>query len=764
MIEEAKASPFYQEELEVINSLPDGWDYYNHIIDNVEIDRSNPNNSYVMYIRGKVDRIDLSKPCRFVESSTALPDIDVDFPTDYREKAIEYVRSKYGEDQVCQIATFGRYSGRSAIKAVMRAEGTHDYDAMDKVTAEIPDEAAISDQLEETGEDSIIMWVLRNDPDAVADFARLECDEIVGDYAEVFRKAIRLEGTFQNQGKHAAGVIISSEKVDNVCPMTLSKDGSKMAHLDMGDLEKLGLVKFDFLGVDILNKIQEAWGVDIIDVPLDDEEAWDTLCSGNTKGCFQVESHLGREWAREIAPRNMLELSDVIAGIRPGCLLVKDDVGRSMTKVYADRKKGIEEVPDNVVNNIVTTQGVLIYQETLLNIAKQLAGFSSANSIKLMKSVGKKDAKVLFSLQKSFIEGCVKVGKLNEQEATTLFENIKKSARYLFNLSHSVSYSYPAYWSAYIKAHKPLAFYETWLKYSSHKLDPHAEVRNLVMSARLDNIEILPPSCQYLTPGFFIRGEVVVFGLTHIKNVSEKELEKLFKLMRHYGVKCSLLTYLTQILPKVNKRTVEALIECGCFSYLGVSRSAMLLYYHCISDLTDKELAYFEGRGDSDIIGAIEFSAKTKKEGGAAATAARVPKILAIVERLRNPGRNLLDTPGRIATMEEEKIGIPLSCSYMEECMQTGIADTTCKELKRGKLGKSTVVARVKEVKEHSMKNGKKMAFLVIEDDTCEVDNVVCFNEAYEAFSHILYEGAMVAILGEIGKKKSFVIDRVVEL
>ncbi len=764
MREAVEASPFYQEELEVVNSLPDGWEYYNHIIDNVDIDKSNPNNSYIMYLRGKVDCIDLSKPCKFVESSTALPDIDVDFPTDYREKAIEYVRDKYGSDQVCQIATFGRFSGRSAVKAVMRAEGTYDRDTMDKVTAEIPDEAAISDQLEETGEESIIMWVLRNDPDAVADFARLEGDEIAGDYAEVFKKAIRLEGTFQNQGKHAAGVIISSEKIDGTCPMALSKDGSRVAHLDMGDLEKLGLVKFDFLGVDILNKLQEAWGVNIVDVPLNDDAAWDILCSGNTKGCFQVESHLGREWAKELKPRNIEDLAALVSIIRPGTLLARHEDGRSMTKVYCDRKNGIEAVPTDPASAAIDTYGVLIYQETLLRIAKSLAGFNSGSSIVLMKSVGKKDAKKLFSLEKSFTEGCLKVGKLLDDAVKKLFDNIKASARYAFNKSHAVSYSYPAYWCAYVKVHKPLEFYKVWLKYSNHKLDPHAEVRNLVMSARLDDVEILPPSCQYLTPGFFIRGNAVVFGLTHIKNVSEKELDKLFTLMRHHGVKCSLLTYLTQILPNVNKRSVEALIECGCFSYLGVSRATLLHYYHCFSELTDKELAYFEGKTDTDVINILKFAAKTKKEGGAASTAARVPKILAIVERLQNPGRSLLDTPGRIATIEEEKIGIPLSCSYMEECMQTGIADTTCKELKRGKLGKSTVVARVKEVKEHSMKNGKKMAFLVIEDDTCEVDNIVCFSEAYEAFSHILYEGAMVAILGEIGKKKSFVIDRVVEL
>lgn len=761
---ELDQNPFYLEELEIVNSLPDGWEYYQYIIDNVEIDRSNPNNSYIMYLKGKVDHIDPTLPCKFVEASTALPDIDVDFPTDYREKAIDYVREKYGSAQVCQIATFGRYSGRSAIRAVMRAEGLNDFDLQDKITEGIPDEAAISDQLEETGEESIIMWVLNNDPDVVSDYARLENDEIVGDYAEIFKKAIRLEGTFQNQGKHAAGVIIASEPIENVCPMALSKDGSRVAHLDMGWLEKLGLVKFDFLGVDILNKIQEAWGVDIIDVPLDDEDAWEVLCSGNTKGCFQVESHLGREWAKELKPRNIEDLAALVSIIRPGTLLARSDDGRSMTKVYCDRKNGIEPVPDDPASQCIDTFGVLIYQETLLVIAKRLAGFNSAQSIKLMKSVGKKDAKLLFSLENGFSSGCKKVGAIDEVSTKKLFDNIKASARYAFNKSHAVSYSYPGYWSAYIKAHKPLQFYKTWLEYAKHKLDPHAEVRNLVMSARLDNVEIIPPSCQYLTEGFFIKGEALVFGLTHIKNVSSKELEKLFTLMTICGVKSSLLVYLTQILPNVNKRTVEALIECGAFSYLGVSRASLLHYYHCFSELTEKELDFFVGKSYPDLTTALKDAAKVKKEGGACSTKARIPKILAIIERMENPGRSLLDTPGRIATIEEEKIGIPLSCSYMDECMSIGIGDTTCKELKRGKAGKCTVVARIKEVKEHTTKAGKKMAFLIAEDDTCEIDNIVCFSNEYEVFSHLLYNGAMVAILGEVGKKKSFVVERVVEI
>lgn len=891
-IEEANSLSFLLEEESLRDSLPDGKDYYQHVLSSVELDRSNPKNSYIMYLAGKVNKIDLTKPCAFTSRATTLPDIDVDFPTDYREKAIDYVRDKYGSDKVCQITTFGRLSGRSAIKGVMRAMGGYDSETMSLVTEAIPDQAAISDKMEESGDESIITWVLEN-PEAAdkikpnraistSEFCRLEDGVLVGDYADIFRIAIALEGTFQNQGKHAAGVIISSEKVAEVSPMCLSKDGVPIAAFDMGCLEKMGLVKFDFLGVDILNKIQEAYGPEIVNVRLDDEKAWDVICSGNTKGCFQIENHLGRDWSKEIRPRLMEELSAVISVIRPG----------SSPRVYADRKNGIEPVEDNAINRVIDTYGVLVYQETLLNIAKKLAGFNSADSIKLMKSVGKKDAKLLFSLEAKFVAGCVKTGTISKDDAVKLFTDIKASARYLFNKSissesitkcrdgstktiaqiqagdevmtptgfakviakydhgvmdtysatfsnesnvrcsinhkflceggdilalgqilfegrqvitelgvaeivyfdyagkenlwdieidsedhiyfangvatsnsHGVSYSYPCYWSAYIKAHRPLKFYEVWLKYSANKLDPHEEVRNLVLSAKLDNVEILPPSCEYLTEGFFIKDDSVVFGLSHIKGVANRELEKLFTLMRTHGVRASLVTYLTEILPNINKRTCEALINCGCFHYLGVSRAAMLHYYECFSDLSDKELVFFQDKSFKTPAEALEVACFLKKEGGACSTKGRVSKLQIILERLTNPGRVLHDLPGKIAASEEAAIGITLSCSYMDACLAAGIADTTCKEIMRGKPGKRTIVVRITEVKEHIIKSSeKKMAFLTVSDDTAEIDNLVCFADQYEQFGRFMFDGAMVAIYGELGKKKSFVIDRCTEL
>ena len=430
--EEAVASKFYAEEVAILRDIPDGQDYYDYVLKHVDLDRSNPKNSYVMFVHGKVDELDVTRPCVFTGRATALPDIDVDFPTDYREKAIDYVRTKYGTDRVCQITTFGRYSGRSALKAVMRAESSIDHQTANDITEFIPDEAAISDQLEAMDEPSVIRWALEFGDEKIQEFARFENDELVGDYADIFKKALRLEGTFQNQGKHAAGVIIASDVISDVSPMCLGSDGSRIAALDMGDLEKIGLVKFDFLGVDILNKIQEVMGIEILKVPLTDAAVWETICSGNTKGIFQIENKLGRDWAEELRPHNIEELAALVSIIRPGTLQARTKDGRNMTKLYCDRKNG-EAIPDTESDKVIDTYGVLIYQESLLKIAKQLAGFNSADSIVLMKSVGKKDAKKLFSLEDKFLKGCGKVGIINNEGAKDLFNNIKASARYAFN-------------------------------------------------------------------------------------------------------------------------------------------------------------------------------------------------------------------------------------------------------------------------------------------------------------------------------------------
>lgn len=233
--------------------------YYEHVIDSVELNRANPNNSYVMWAAGKVDSIDLAQPCLIQPAQVSLPDIDTDFTIKSRDTIIDYAREKYGKDKVCQMATFSRMQGRGAIKDVLRAHDRMSYEEMNLLTAAIPDEAEIADQLqemrEETGEASIIRWALENNPEALSQWAHLnDAGEIEGPLALDFAQAIRLEGTKRSMGKHASGVIICSEALADICPMVWDKSGGEpMVGVDMKDAEDCGLVKFDVLGLKTLD-------------------------------------------------------------------------------------------------------------------------------------------------------------------------------------------------------------------------------------------------------------------------------------------------------------------------------------------------------------------------------------------------------------------------------------------------------------------------------------------------------------------------------
>jgi hypothetical protein len=1026
-----KNNPHYLAERDALREIPDGQEYYEYVIKNVELDPSNSQNSYIMWVYGKVDELDMDSPCKFVEANYSLPDIDVDFPPEYRQEAIDYVVNKYGEANTCQIVTFSRMMGKSAVRAVMQAEGGYPMAIIDSVTENIPDEAKISDQIGQYN-GSVLQWVLHEAPKLVSDYVFLEDEELQGEYADVFRKALMLEGTYKSKGKHAAGFIISSVPIDSLAPMDVDKHGDLIAGLDMGDLEQVGLVKFDFLGVDILSKVQEVLGSDLSIYPLSDAGAFEVLHNGNTKGCFQLENRLGSDWCKSLKPNNIDQISDVISLIRPGCIsgdtlistkmyykscgkhtmtkrttikeihdylkikkrngknykyqtilsfdgngFVDNDLldiyysgekecfkvkfsryskggkkNRSMSKYsnlectkdhklltntgwkkleelvvgdrilvfkesrslkprlemtasrhtplikhkntiglrsykeicyknykeeccicgwneasldthHIDGDRYVDNTPENLcffcpnchrkesqglisveairdgqyenkleqyeklewatfcgvesvgikstydismksphnnfiagnvvvhnslhskedgknmpehyklrkfgeegtprVNDIVDkilkpTYGIIVYQEQAMRVCRAIAGFTMSQANKLRKAAGKKNASLMEQVKTEFMAGCLDKG-VDEDTANYIFNMIESSNRYSFNASHGVSYSYLSYYSAYAKKHKPLEFYRTWLNHAKNKIKPFVEVQMLCMSAKIDKVEILPPSAHYKETEFFIHDDAVVYGLRQVKGASKRELEKLFELMvDDYDY----IDYLHLVFPNVNKRTVEALIDVGGFDYLGKSRSELKHLYSCLSALTDKEREWIIKSGIRDIKKALLKCSVPKKEGGGASTKRRTPKILDILDRIENPGRDLRDNPSTIAQREESLMGVALSVSYMDACTTAEAANTTCKEFADGKGGKMILVVRVKEAKEHTTKNGDTMAFLTVEDDSCQMEMVV-FSKEYEEFSSLLYPDSTIVVVGERSKKGSFVASRIVE-
>lgn len=324
--------------------------------------------------------------------------------------------------------------------------------------------------------------------------------------------------------------------------------------------------------------------------------------------------------------------------------------------------------------------------------------------------------------------------------------------------SHGVSYAYLCYYTAYAKAHHTLPFYQVWLNHAHNKMKPFLEVSFIKTSMKLQNIDLLPPSVHYKQKHFFIQDNNIVYGLSQIKNVSEKELDNLFSLIQD---SYTTFDYLFKVFPHVNKRSIDSLIDTGSFGYLGVSRNELKHLYTCLSDLTEKERNWIVESGLRDVRVALKGCARTKREGGGASSIRRVPKVLEILKRIDEPGRDLHDIPTYIAQREEFLMGIPLSFSYMDDCLTAEIADTTCKQFTDGKPGKVILAVRIKTVKEHTTKNDQKMAFVTVEDES-ELD-IVCFPDQYDEFQNMLYVGNLVVIFGERSNKGSFVVGRMVE-
>lgn len=510
--------------------------------------------------------------------------------------------------------------------------------------------------------------------------------------------------------------------------------------------------------------------LDITKIPLDDEKVWDLICSGKVKGCFQIESHLGRTWCKKAKPRNISELSDLISIVRPGTLKFVYD-GKSMAQHYVDRKSGLDEpIPlhPSLTDILKDTYQVIIYQEQIIQISREIAGYSESEGDVLRKSIGKKNAALLASLEEPFVNGCVKVGKVNKEQAQLIFSNIKKSARYLFNKSHGVSYAYLAYWSAYLKTHYPSKFYLNWLKQADDKIDPDKEMKELIMSARSDGINVFGPSLDYIEDNFTEHNKNIYFGFCNVKNVGLNEFIKLKERLSTAKLDKWLPLMVNHLL-LLNKRTVENLIYVGTFSRYGKSRLEMVHEITCLRELTDKELDWLsmnlnENISLSDNLRRLSIP---KKDGGGVANKNRTTAVLELINRIENPGRDLSDNPSQLSKIERQLLGCEISMSELDGCADAAYANCTCVDYNNKNHEKYVVIAAtIKSYREIETKNNEKMCFLTIEDKTGEMENVIVFPNIYDEFGGIIYEDSNVLITGSRSQKgdSSFIVERLEQI
>ena len=521
---------------------------------------------------------------------------------------------------------------------------------------------------------------------------------------------------------------------------------------------------------------------EITSIPLNCSATWDLICEGNTKGVFQLESQLGRSLAKQTKPRNMEELSDLIAIMRPGCLeaMVK---GKSLTMHYIDRKhfrEPVEYLHSSLEPILKSTQGILVYQEQAILIATEIAGFDLQEADILRKAIGKKKADVMAKVKKSFLEGTASKGIISKEQAEEIFSWIEKSQRYSFNKSHSVSYAYNAYLTAYCKAHFPHEFFTAYLKNAVGKPDTFWEVNELVNNAKIMGIEVLPPNIIHMNEEFKLIGKNPTYGMTNIKNVGSSVFRKMMKHVKENNIDletCDWDCFLLLIAPFVNKKAFESLILAGVFDCFKISRSKMQHHFNLIKEFTKRETEwlknYKESYPDKTAVACIEAmieASTVKSKTRPIFRQARIPVIEDLLTTYDNPGYDLYDSPSWVSKVEEELLGISLTCNKVDE-YDTSRANCTCKEFIDGFNSQKGIVLAVKidSVREWTIKKGKakgmKMGFVTVSDTSCSLDSVTAFSEEWEKYKKMLHEGNTVLMRGMKDKNRgSFLIKKVEQL
>jgi len=499
---------------------------------------------------------------------------------------------------------------------------------------------------------------------------------------------------------------------------------------------------------------------------LECSRTWDLISSGNTKGCFQLESRLGQTMSKKLKPENIEQLSGLISILRPGCLEAFRD-GKSVSNHYIDKKNGLESVDyfhPSLEKCLGSTYGEMIYQEQAMSIAKDLAGFNLQEADALRKAIGKKKPEEMAKIKQKFLEGTDKFKIVTREEAEAIFSWIEKSQRYSFNKSHGVSYAMNAYLSAYTKAHFPKIFFASYLRYAKDKIDPQQEIKELVRNANEMDIIVHIPDLRNLNELFILKDKAIYFGLTDIKGVGKSVYNKILSISESLDLKIlSWPQTLALILLKINSTASKALICCGALDYFKKTRTEMLFEYEIASSLSNKESEHFSNlanifssKGVREIL-LLLLSEKINKN--------RKTIIQDLIVSLDKPPYSLLDKIEWLSDSESSLLGVAITCSRLDSYDIT-MSNTNCKEFKSSNLSSNIIMAaeisNVSITKTKTGKNpGQEMAFLTLEDQFGMLDSVIFFPEQFAKYKDHLFNGNILVFLGARSKAKdSFVVEK----
>jgi DNA polymerase-3 subunit alpha len=645
-----------------------------------------------------------------------MPDIDIDFAVEGRERVINYVSEKYGRDRVAQIITFGTMAARAAVRDAGRVLEVP-YGVVDKIAKLIPE--GPGQTLAECLKTGDLKAAYDSDPAA----------------KEIIDLAKPLEGLVRQDSIHAAGVVIGAEPLIDVVPLQQKgADQEVVTQFSMNTVSALGLLKMDFLGLrnlDVIDKAVELIGaVDMTTLPLDDRKTYEMLARGEAMGVFQFESSGMRDALRQVKPTEFEDLIALVALYRPGPMQYIPN--------YARRKAGQEPVSyiDPRLKEITgSTYGISIYQEQSMEIAKRIAGFSPAEADDLRKAIGKKIHKLMASLKDKFISGCI-ANETSESVAKQLWDDIEKSQDYSFNKSHAACYALIAYRTAWLKANHPCEYMAALI---SSVMNTKDRVPLYVNACDELGIEVLPPDVNSSQTDFAVVEGRIRFGLNAVKAVGETAAVTIVRAREEGGPFASIWDFTERVDPQVvNKRALEALVKCGALDSTGASRMGMLA-------VLEQALAWGQKHAADRLAG----QASIFDLGGGDEVADAGPKHHPPVPSSEFEKPELLK-------LEKETLGLYVSEHPLHSVRDQLRRKTDCTlaELERRRDGEVVLVGGiVSAVKQLTTKKGEPMVFLTLDDPTGSGE-VVVFNSTYAAARELCAADRILVIKGRIDHKQ----------
>lgn len=654
----------------------------------------------------------------------SMPDIDTDFCYKRRGEVLDYVIRKYGPDHVSLIVTFGTLQARAAVRDAGRALGIP-LAKVDRVAKAVPRTLGIT--LKEALTTSKKLRTL------------CDTDEEVRHLLDIAKS---VEGLPRNTGTHAAGVVIAPKPLIDLVPLQLDEgvqgEGISQARMittqyDKTQVEELGLLKMDFLGLrtltvldDAVRFIRETTGedVDLDHLPLEDKAVSDMLCAGDTQGVFQLESGGMTRLVMRLAPKTMKDLVPLVALYRPGPL----DAGMADKFIEGRRQHHAVASLHPLLDPILAdTYGVVLYQEQVMQTASILAGFSLGEADILRRAMGKKKVKDLIAMKTRFVEGARKLHQVPPEKSEEIFEILLKFAGYGFNKSHSVAYGLVAYQTAYLKAHWPAPFFAALL--TSVIGDP-VKMSWYIQVCRDRGIRVLPPDINASRSGFSVEDGAVRFGLTGIKSVGEGAVEEIVRVRQEGGPFRDILDFCSRVpYRQLNTRLVENLIKCGAMDSLGAHRSQLLAVYKQALDLGQQSQRDTLS-GQFSLFGDAAF---TEVNTLTLPVLAEMPRSLLLKEEKELLGFYVTGHP--LDGYREALKGFTPLYQMGEENgpVQDG-------EFVR-------VAGLVADCNIRLTKKGDNMAILTLEDFTGRL-SVLVFPRAYNLYSRLLMQDAVLAVEG----------------